>query len=97
MLRILYLLYIRYQVIRLIRTLFPLLLSPFAPFCLEGGKRKRTSGTHHPPSVYGFSIHLYYLEFYLEHKIYLYPTLNCSLVCDHARHINWFLSEISFL
>jgi hypothetical protein len=46
--------------------------------------------SYHPPSVYGFSIQLYYLEFYLEHKISLSPLLNCSLVCDHARHITRF-------
>jgi len=53
--------------------------------------------SYHPLSVYGFSIHLYYLEFYLEHKIFLSPLLNCSLVCDHTRHITWFLPGISFL
>jgi hypothetical protein len=53
--------------------------------------------SYHPPSVYGFSIHLYCLEFYLEHKIFLSPLLNCSLVCDHARYITWFLPGISFV
>jgi len=53
--------------------------------------------SYHPLSVYGFSIHLYYLEFYLEHKIFLSPLLNCSLVCDYTRHITWFLPGISFL